>query len=81
MSAINDNALTQIKDSIGSLLHLGPNVLTFRTLLHLGPNFILTQRVNLSNQIQLRERASYFNCARSRHHQTNPLKILYSIRK
>ena len=35
MSAINDNALTQIKDSIGGLLHLGPNVLTFRTLLHL----------------------------------------------
>ena len=28
--------------------------------------------VNLCNQIQLRERASYFYCARSRRQQTNP---------
>ena len=28
--------LAQFKDCIGGLLHLGPNVITFRTLLHLG---------------------------------------------
>ena len=28
--------LAQLKDCIGGLLHLGPNVITFRTLLHLG---------------------------------------------
>ena len=27
--------LAQLNDCIGSLLHLGPNVITFRTLLHL----------------------------------------------
>ena len=29
----------------------------------------------------MRARAPYFNCTRSRHQQTNPLRILYSIRK
>ena len=28
--------LAQLNDCIGGLLHLGPNVITFRTLLHLG---------------------------------------------
>ena len=28
--------LAQLKDCIGGLLHLGLNVITFRTLLHLG---------------------------------------------
>ena len=36
----NNNALAHLNDYIGSLLHLGPNVITFRTLLHLGPNVI-----------------------------------------
>ena len=32
--------LAQLNDCIGGLLHLGPNVITFRALLHLGPNII-----------------------------------------
>ena len=32
--------LAQLNDCIGALLHLGPNVITFRALLHLGPNVI-----------------------------------------
>ena len=28
--------LAQLNDCVGGLLHLGPNVITFRTLLHLG---------------------------------------------
>ena len=32
--------LVQLNDCIGGLLHLGPNVITFRALLHLGPNVI-----------------------------------------
>ena len=49
----NNNALKELNNCIGGLLHLGlnvitsttllhigPNVITFRTLLHLGPNFI-----------------------------------------
>ena len=32
----NNNALKELNDCIGGLLHLGPNVITFRTLLHLG---------------------------------------------
>ena len=32
--------LAQLNDCIGGLLHLGPNVITFRDLLHLGPNVI-----------------------------------------
>ena len=32
----NSNALKELNDCIGGLLHLGPNVITFRTLLHLG---------------------------------------------
>ena len=32
--------LAQLNDSIGGLLHLGPNVITFRALLHLGQNVI-----------------------------------------
>ena len=32
--------LAQLNDCIGSLLHLGPNVITFRALLHLGQNVI-----------------------------------------
>ena len=33
--------LAQLNDCIGGLLHLGPNVITFRALLHLGPNVII----------------------------------------
>ena len=36
----NNNALQESNDFIGGLLHLGLNVITFRTLLHLGPNVI-----------------------------------------
>ena len=36
----NNNALKDFNDCIGGLLHLGLNVITFRTLLHLGPNVI-----------------------------------------
>ena len=36
----NNNALTELNDCIEGLLHLGPNVITFRSLLHLGPNVI-----------------------------------------
>ena len=36
----NNNALAELNDCIGGLLHFGPNVITFRTLLHLGPNLI-----------------------------------------
>ena len=32
--------LAQLNDCIGGLLHLGPNVITFRASLHLGPNFM-----------------------------------------
>ena len=32
--------LAQLNDCIGVLLHLGPNVITFRAFLHLGPNVI-----------------------------------------
>ena len=32
----NSNALKELNDCIGGLLHLGPNVITFRTLFHLG---------------------------------------------
>ena len=36
----NNNALKELNDCIGGLLHLGLNVITFRNLLHLGPNVI-----------------------------------------
>ena len=36
----NNNALQELNDCIRGLLHLGLNVITFRTLLHLGPNVI-----------------------------------------
>ena len=36
----NNNAPKELNDCIGSLLHIGLNVITFRTLLHLGPNVI-----------------------------------------
>ena len=36
----NNNALAKLNDCIGGLLHLGLNVITFRTLLHSGPNVI-----------------------------------------
>ena len=32
----NNNALKELNDCIGDLLHLGSNVITFRTLLHLA---------------------------------------------
>ena len=33
--------LAQLNDCIGALLHLGPNVITFRASLHIGPNVII----------------------------------------
>ena len=36
----NNYALKELNDCIGGLLHLGLNVITFRSLLHLGPNVI-----------------------------------------
>ena len=36
----NNNALKELNDCIGGLLHLGLNIITFRTLLHLEPNVI-----------------------------------------
>ena len=36
----NNNVLKELNDCIGGLLHIGLNVITFRTLLHLGPNVI-----------------------------------------
>ena len=38
--------LAQLNDCIGGLLHLGPNVITFRASLHLGPN-VMTFRTLL----------------------------------
>ena len=35
-----NNVLAELNDYIGGLLHLRPNVITFRTLLRLGPNVI-----------------------------------------
>ena len=40
MDVCYNSALAQLNDCIRGLLHLGPNVITFRTLLHLGPNVI-----------------------------------------
>ena len=36
----NNNALKELNNCIGGLLHLGLNVITSRTLLHIGPNVI-----------------------------------------
>ena len=36
----NTSILAQLNDCIGGLLHLGPNIITFRAWLHLGPNVI-----------------------------------------
>ena len=41
----NNNAPKELNDFIGGLLHLGLNVITFRTLLHLGPNVITFRTV------------------------------------
>ena len=43
--------LAQLNDCIGGLLHLGPNVITFRALLHLGPN-VITFRILLHLGLQ-----------------------------
>ena len=45
--------LAQLNDCIGGLLHLGPNVITFRALLHLGPN-VITFRTLLHLGLQQR---------------------------
>ena len=42
--------LAQLNDCIGALLHLGPNVITFRASLHLGPNVI-----TFRNSLHLRQ--------------------------
>ena len=48
----NNNALKELNDCIRGLLHLGPNVITFRTLLHLGQllHLGLQQRPHWKNQ-------------------------------
>ena len=47
--------LAQLNDCIGGLLHLGPNVITFRTLLHLGPNVITSRTLlHLGQLLHLR---------------------------
>ena len=37
--------LAQLNDCIGGLLHLGPNVITFRALSHLGSNVVTFRTV------------------------------------
>ena len=49
--------------------------------LTLNVSSFITYRVNLSNQIQLRERASYSSCARSWRQQTNPSRKNFTIFK
>ena len=49
--------------------------------LTLNASSFITYRVNLSNQIQLRERASYSSCARSWRQQTNPSRKNFTIFK
>ena len=43
--------LAQLNDCIGGLLHLGPNVITFRALLHLGPNVITFRTLSHLGQL------------------------------
>ena len=50
----NNNALAELNDCIGGLLHLRLNVTTFRALLHLGPNVITLRIVITSDQYQYR---------------------------
>ena len=38
----NKNTPAELNNCIGGLLHLGPNIITFRTLLHLGQLLHLT---------------------------------------
>ena len=47
--------LAQLNDCIGGLLHLGPNVITFRTLLHLEQllHLGLQQMVPFSSKIAI----------------------------
>ena len=47
----NNNALKELNDCIGGLLHLGLNVITFRSLLHLGPNVITFRTLFLLGQL------------------------------
>ena len=62
--------LAQLNDCIGSLLHLGPNVITFRALLHLGPNVLTFIRTLLHLGLQqlqgkLHRVAASSNCYRT----------------
>ena len=43
--------LAQLNDCLGGLLHLGPNVITFRALLHLGTNVITIRTVSHLGQL------------------------------
>ena len=68
--------LAQLNDCIGGLLHLGPNVITFRDLLHLGPNVItfrtllqLGQLLHLGLQHTTSDHNSYMSS--ESHHLTS----------
>ena len=69
MSAFNNSALAQLNDYVEGLLHLGPNVITFRTLLHLG------QLLHLGLQQHLR--SGDFTEGHSTLGQTSALSILF----
>ena len=62
----NNNALQELNDCIRGLLHLGLNLIAFRTLLHLGPNVItfrtllhLGQLLHLGLQQRPRNKGNY----------------------
>ena len=44
----NNNALTELNDCIKGLLHLGPNVITFRTVITLRPSTTLREKSPMS---------------------------------
>ena len=78
----NNNALQESNDFIGGLLHLGLNVITFRTLLHLGPNVItfrtllhLGQLLHLRLQNKTREKKLILNLL----HPNISMHILHTV--
>ena len=48
MSATTTTALTELNDCIKGLLHLGPNVITFRTVITLRPSTTLREKSPMS---------------------------------
>ena len=45
----NNNALTELNGCIKGLLHLGPNVITFRTVITLRPSTTLREKSPMSS--------------------------------